>query len=74
MTPQPNQTPASSPVTGSPNTTAAGILSIIMGALTMFLQVWGAAHGQAMDPTATTTGVGMIGGGIGLVAAKDHGK
>lgn len=70
MTPQAQQ-PTNS-ITGSPRTTAAGIVAIIMGGLSLFTQIWGAMHGQAMDPTAATGGVGMIGGGIGLLTASDH--
>ncbi len=69
MTPQPQQT---NPITGSPRTTAGGIIAIIMGGLSLFWQIWGGIHGQPVDPTATTTGIGMIGGGVSLLSASDH--
>ena len=58
--------------TGSPKTTAAGILSVVLGILGLLGQIAGAFQGRQIDQNVALGSATAIVSGAGLVVAKDH--
>jgi len=62
------------PTPSSPKTTAAGIISMVLGLLTLAFHGWAIAHGHPPSPEMVGAGVAAIAGGAGLVKAQDAPK